>query len=92
MKFNTPKKIKTRRGKINEVNLSRRNGDGDYRNLFPILLSDEDEFFSYFRMKIHAFYYIYDQVKPMLTKKWCNLHKGEIREEEQLVVTIRLIN
>lgn len=82
-------KVKSiRRCQSKEVNQCRQSA-GQYHTLFSVLRRDPEEFYDYTRMKIETFDYIYKRIKPKLGKRWCNLHKRAIFEEEQLVITIR---
>lgn len=63
---------------------------GEFHHLFPQLKKYPKKFFQYMRMSKEAFDYILYEVKPKLTKKWCNFHKSSaIKEEERLVITLR---
>lgn len=78
-----------RRYQAHEISKGRRYF-GEYHHLFAQLNEDPNKFREYMRMSIDVFYYILDGVKPLLTRKWCNFHANSaIKEEEQLVVTIR---
>lgn len=62
---------------------------GEYHHLFNILKRYLDKFLKYMRMSVAKFQYLLEEIKPRLSKNWCNLHPSAIKEEEQLVITIR---
>lgn len=82
-------KKKIRSVHVHEISKSR-SCSGQYHTLFPILRTDEKEFKKYMRMSSNTFDYILSRIKDKLSKSWCNLHKP-IYEEEQLVITLRLL-
>uniref|UniRef100_A0ABD2WDW9 DDE Tnp4 domain-containing protein n=1 Tax=Trichogramma kaykai TaxID=54128 RepID=A0ABD2WDW9_9HYME len=64
---------------------------GEYHRLFPSLREHPKSFENYTRMTIPTFDYILSRVKNRLQKKRINFHKEPIREEEQLIITIRFL-
>lgn len=82
---------KFRQLKVHEIYKSRLT-HGEYHHLFPLLKKYPDKFHQYLRMTYSTFYYILAEIKPLLLKNWCNLHDAPIKEEEQLVITLRLVS